>query len=1119
MGTNSTNQLLFAALQLAYSLGIGVAFATSYTFVQRVELVSSTQKTEHPHFLWLLIGGFCTGIVIWLMQLSDGQSLTVSLVALVTTALMLLRSAFPKFTILSPKIPSTEEVGGIEKRIVPFHTFSPLGESTQLTAISAESDYASIWNVPPNQETRSLCNSLTTQDCVKQILLKSNRTPIYHPTTDVLTGMLATVSQKAAPQQVESAQDERELQLPKLTEEVPGMIYQYLLRTDGAVSFPFVSSGAREIYELEPAQIQQNASLVLDLIHPDDRESFNSSVAVSAKTLEPWRWEGRFIWASGKLKRLKASSRPELQANGDILWNGILMDMTENKQTDLAWTDSAQQFQAIFEQAGTAIAQVGINGQFLRVNPKMCELIGYSQAELLQKTIGEITYPKDRKADQIYLQQFLSGQRETLKMEKRYLHKNGSLVWVNVTVSVVRAQNGDPQYFIGVISDITHYKQTEATLLERDRLSSLAAKIGVALATQRQQAEDALLERSRLSSLAAEVGVALANGGTLSAILLRCTEAMQQQLDASRAAVWTLNPATKELEQLAVAGDPTALNLDQIQLFAQQTQPDLSDEQLEELHRSLLPNNCSGYPLVVEERLIGVMTIFCDQPLTEEARRTLSWVANAIAVAIDRYWARKELLSRRESLLFELANQIRNSLELDTILETAVQSIRSLLQIERCNFIWYRREANPMYWEVVKEARNPLLPSQIGQYSTTQVAPFAQRLLNRQIIRVDEVEKESDPALRELLLTLGYTSILSIPVETKLGEIGVICCGHCNGARPWDDSEVELLQAVVAQLAIALDQAVLYAQARQSARVAVAQAQEIELALKQLQAAQAQLVQSEKMSSLGQLVAGVAHEINNPVNFIHGNLTYASAYFHEVLGLLHLYQENYPNPTAAIQEEAEAINIEFISQDVPKLLSSMHRGTERIRSIVLSLRNFSRLDEAEMKIADLHEGIENTLLILQHQLKSKDKHPEIQVLKEYGDLPPVECYPGELNQVFLNILSNAIEAFEMMNDCSKENLLPAIAIRTSLLDSSEEEQKSQKIVIRIADNGPGMTEEVKARLFDPFFTTKPVGQGTGLGLSISYQIVVEHHHGVLTCSSALGQGAEFYIEIPIQHIN
>ncbi|HAA33260.1 MAG TPA: hypothetical protein DCE56_42995, partial [Cyanobacteria bacterium UBA8553] len=277
--------------------------------------------------------------------------------------------------------------------------------------------------------------------------------------------------------------------------------------------------------------------------------------------------------------------------------------------------------------------------------------------------------------------------------------------------------------------------------------------------------------------------------------------------------------------------------------------------------------------------------------------------------------------------------------------------------------------------------------------------------------------------------------------------------------------------------------------------------------------------------------AGVAHEINNPVTFIYGNLTPASQYIEGLLYLLTLYQQHYPQPAAEIQAEREAIDIDFLVEDLPKILSSMKMGANRIREIVLSLRNFSRLDEAEIKPVDIHEGLDNTLLILQSRFKGKPGQPEIQLIKEYGPLPKVECYAGQINQVFMNILSNAIDALEEAKGERRrargENSsslpipscpLPWIRIRTEVgkISSSGLPSGNQDwVTIRIADNGPGMPQTVKERLFDPFFTTKPVGQGTGLGLSISYQIVVEKHGGRLWCESAPGQGTEFFIEIPI----
>ncbi|MDZ8105782.1 MAG: ATP-binding protein [Nostoc sp. DedQUE12a] len=291
------------------------------------------------------------------------------------------------------------------------------------------------------------------------------------------------------------------------------------------------------------------------------------------------------------------------------------------------------------------------------------------------------------------------------------------------------------------------------------------------------------------------------------------------------------------------------------------------------------------------------------------------------------------------------------------------------------------------------------------------------------------------------------------------------------------------------------------------------QAIELEQTLKELQTTQSQLIQSEKMSSLGQLVAGVAHEINNPVNFIYGNLTHADNYIHELLNLLHIYQISYPNPVLEIQTQIQAMDLDFLIEDLPKLLSSMEVGAERIRQIVASLRTFSRLDEAELKATDIHEGIESTLMILEHRLKTKANYPQIEVIRDYGNLPLVECYAGQLNQVFMNILSNALDALEdsLIQGKITHNK-PQIRICTQQLDAKQ-------IVIRIIDNGSGIPEQVRQRLFDPFFTTKPVGKGTGLGLSISYQIITERHGGSLQCISSPNQGAEFIIQIPIAQTN
>lgn len=289
--------------------------------------------------------------------------------------------------------------------------------------------------------------------------------------------------------------------------------------------------------------------------------------------------------------------------------------------------------------------------------------------------------------------------------------------------------------------------------------------------------------------------------------------------------------------------------------------------------------------------------------------------------------------------------------------------------------------------------------------------------------------------------------------------------------------------------------------------------QQLQNTLEELSFAQTQMIQNEKMSSLGQLVAGVAHEINNPVNFIHGNLPHVKNYIDDIFGLVQLYQKHYPAPVEEIEEESEDIDLEFMLEDLPKILGSMKVGTDRIRSIVLSLRNFSRLDESELKAVDLHEGIDSTLVILNHRLNASFDRPEIEVVKAYGELPLVECYAGPLNQVFMNILSNAIDALEekllRSSDQELAEFSPQITLTTSLVDRSW-------VQIAIADNGLGIPENIQKSIFEPFFTTKAVGKGTGMGMSISHQIVCERHGGTLKCSSSPNSGTAFVIQLPLK---
>ncbi|MBP0019121.1 MAG: response regulator [Cyanobacteria bacterium SBLK] len=280
-------------------------------------------------------------------------------------------------------------------------------------------------------------------------------------------------------------------------------------------------------------------------------------------------------------------------------------------------------------------------------------------------------------------------------------------------------------------------------------------------------------------------------------------------------------------------------------------------------------------------------------------------------------------------------------------------------------------------------------------------------------------------------------------------------------------------------------------------------------ALNDLQNMQLQLIQQEKLSALGQLVAGVAHEINNPVNFISHSIAPAKASLDDLIRILRLYQEYYPDPVAEIQEESEDVDLEFTLEDLPKIFDSLELGADRILKIAVSLRNFARADTSVKMPTDIHEGLDNTLLILGHRLKSVGDRPEIAVIKHYGDIPDIHCYPGQLNQVFMNIFANAIDALEeKMAKQGKSFTSPQIRIATKVSDGD-------CVTILIADNALGMSEEIRHKLFEPLFTTKPANKGTGLGLSISRQIVADKHQGELNCHSAIGEGTEFAIVLPV----
>ncbi len=560
-------------------------------------------------------------------------------------------------------------------------------------------------------------------------------------------------------------------------------------------------------------------------------------------------------------------------------------------------------------------------------------------------------------------------------------------------------------------------------------------------------------------------------------------------------------------------------------------------------------------PVLQEETLWGLLCIHqCSAPRTwtSDEIEFIQQVATHLGVALQQ----AKLLNKvrfqadQQKALFRVVSRIREPMGLAAIFRTAAIESRQLLQADRVAIFRFAPDSGWNDGEFVSES--------VGEGYTSALAErvhdhcfgdrYAAAYHQGQIQAVADIYSSGlQDCHIEVLSRFQIRANLVVPLLQGTYLWGLLCIHQCAEARFWEAEEIEFAKQIAAQLSVALQQAELLDRTQQ-------QATELSVSLDHLKKAQTQLIQSEKMSSLGQLVAGVAHEINNPVNFIHGNISHAHCYAQDLMGLVKLYQQHYPEPVRAVGDRAQEIDIDFLMEDFPQMLTSMQIGAERIRNIVLSLRNFSRLDEAEMKVVDLHEGLESTLLILNYRLKPKsvsDPAQNIQLVKEYGSLPLVECYPSQLNQVFMNLLSNAIDALEEQiaarekvlqesgSNSLDRSLQPTITIRTQLCDRPDEgddlyqagrmgdrhnsevvrdleSDRLQYVSICIADNGPGVPQKLQAKLFDPFFTTKPVGKGTGLGLSISQQIICERHRGTLRCISQPGKGTEFHITIPVR---
>ncbi|MGE5660222.1 MAG: PAS domain S-box protein [Actinomycetota bacterium] len=831
-------------------------------------------------------------------------------------------------------------------------------------------------------------------------------------------------------------------------------------------------SGSEELFRIFGFAPSQTLSFseILKRIHPDDRDAWQKVVEKALTLGTSYEIDHRILCAKGESRYINARGKAIKSQDGQVLrLFGTVMDISGRKQAEAALRQGEERFRAIFQNAAVGIAQVWPDGQFLKVNPGFCQIVGYTETELLLRTFREITHPDDLERDEAYAHQILAGEIDSYSIEKRFIRKTGEPIWTNVTASLVRDAAGEIKYAVGIVEDISQRKQVEASLIR--------VKAAV------ECASDA-------------VGIADLDGH-----VLYLNQAFTQYYGYTVA-------------ELNAAGGPGSIYL----------HPKVARESFKAVYRgdswssetelrtksgkivqSWVRTDCikdaTGKPI----GMIGVSTDITERKQVEEAQR-------------------QQFL--RERLVGTMLERIRSSLNLEEVLAVAVEQVQQFLSADRT--VIYRFHGDES-GEVIVESVGEEWMSILG-------LDFA----NQCLAETYGVESETNPGVVSEMVTIGLSegcanwlnelqvqAHLIVPILQGDNLWGLLIVHHCRGPRSWQASEIECLQQLSVQLAIAIQQCTLFEQAkieiadrlqaekflRASEARERQQRQKLEQALSELKSAQTQLVQSEKMASLGQLVAGVAHEINNPVNFISGNVMPAKQYVQELLRLLDLYQQHFSVLPAEIAEELEVVDLEFIKQDFPRLLLSMQEGANRIKEIVVSLRNFSRLDEAEMKKADINAGIESTLMILQHRLKAQPNRKAIEVVQELGKLPAIECYPGQLNQVFMNILANAIDALEQKIK-EADPFIPMIRIQTELSQSTSS-LSFPSVRIRMIDNGCGIEPTLKKRLFDPFFTTKPVGKGTGLGLSISYQIVTEKHQGRIECISEVGVGTEMIVEIPI----
>ncbi len=808
--------------------------------------------------------------------------------------------------------------------------------------------------------------------------------------------------------------------------------------------------------------------------------------------------------ATGETRLVSIQKTRMSDENGNLFLVGILRDITAGRQAEIQLRESQQLLQLVIHNIPQLVIWKDCNSVFLGCNQSAAIAAGLSDAsQIVGKTDYDLPWTPEETT--WYLEcdrRVMASGNPELHILETQRQADGKQAWLETNKIPLRDVGGDVMGILVTIEDITERKQTEQRL-------NLQYAVSQVLATSHSLEE------------------------AIPLLLKALCETVQWELGE----FWQLDPQTAQLryvqnwhgEHIDVRELETVTKVLTFGIgegFPGQTwqmaQPIWMTDIASDPHfnrRSIAAdlglNSALSFP-ILSDRTLGVITLFSRHihPVDATLLQVLAAIGNQLGGFIERKQMEVSLYEAYEDLEERVEQRTAQLMQINQRLKREIaerQMAEEALQASERQYRNLVETSQDLIWSVDADGRLTFVNQAVRQIYGYEPEEMLGRLFT------DFYPSESSEGDRECFhLAMMGESVCQYEVVQVRKEGRPITLA-INAIALYDET---------GRIVGATGTATNITDRKRAQLLLQEKNRDLKHALCELQRTQVQLIQSEKMSGLGQLVAGVAHEINNPVNFIYGNLAHAQEYIDNLLELVELYQVHYPDPPDPIEATIAQIELDFLMEDLPNLLRSMQVGTDRIQEIVASLRTFSRMDEADVKVVDIHPGIESTLTILQHKLKPQMKGStrspwtEITVTKHYGDLPFVECYPGQLNQVFMNILANAIDALEwrFSNHTANEVRVggaiedsPQIHIWTQVVASTA-------IEIRITDNGSGMDESTRSRLFDPFFTTKPVGKGTGMGLSISYQIVVDRHGGSLQCESELGQGAVFTISIPLRQV-